>query len=513
MRSAMITIHLDGESVDVSEGSTLGSILSHHEPGLSVGIVRPSTQEQAKTGNLAVSTTAGEVAIEIVAQNADFLESSEIVQKLALHWNDRYAAAFGPFPSYIHPSRTPHLYERGDVILGCGGYEPARSYLIFSKIRHSADHGADESGGVFGKVISGRAVLDRWTTGDRITRIEPVISWADTSRSFTTTDMSLIVEAGMQIITHVNVISQGYNPERITTEAAGSVEHMLLALQSGKFTVSRATSTHILDSRLAGTAGIETEFRHPRREGTVTVRTSGQHEGGIYIYREDVPSSLVHNVSGQVVHGIELVKLAQEHDILAISILPQRIDLLGLSLVRAKEISAERDISINFDDGEGERIVVSQEPGNTLDVLKERLVTVTTAPLEKVIDIELDDEEAPVSCDIFRRLTGLKEHDAGMIPVFFKFDDVVLFKSPIPPGIKINPENTPKDEAPAAALAITNDSRKGAGLVGVRLSANKEFGPTSEPFEGTNIIGRVIDTEKLKNVKERENMYIREVKR
>ncbi|MGA2912921.1 MAG: methanogenesis marker 3 protein [Methanoregula sp.] len=509
----MITIHVDGENVDVSEGSTLGSILSYHTPGLSVGIVRPSTQEQAKTGNLTISTTAGEVTIEIVGQNADFLESPEIVQKLALHWGDRYAAAFGPFPSSIHPLRKPRLYERGDVILGCGGYEPARSYLIFSKTRHSADHGADESGGVFGKIVSGRAVLDRWTTGDRITRIEPVISWADTSRSFTTTDMSLIIEEGMQITTHVKVIAQGYTPELITTEAAGSVEHMLLALQSGKFTVSRATSTHILDSRLAGTAGIEPEFRHPRREGTVTVRTTGQLEGGIYIYREDVPSSLVHNVAGQVIHGIELVKLAQELDVLAIRVLPQRIDLLGLSLVRAKEISAERGILINVDKEEGERIIVSQDPGNTLDVLKERMVTVTTAPLEKVIDIELDDEKAPVSCDIFRRLTGLKEHDAGMIPVFFKFDDVVLFKSPIPPGIKINPENTPKDEAPAAALAITNDSRKGTGLVGVRLSANKEFGPTSEPFEGTNIIGHVIDTEKLKNVKERENMYIREVKR
>lgn len=513
MRSVMITIHVDGENVDVSEGSTLGSILSYHTPGLSVGIVRPSTQEQAKTGNLTISTTAGEVTIEIVGQNADFLESPEIVQKLALHWGDRYAAAFGPFPSSIHPLRKPRLYERGDVILGCGGYEPARSYLIFSKTRHSADHGADESGGVFGKIVSGRAVLDRWTTGDRITRIEPVISWADTSRSFTTTDMSLIIEEGMQITTHVKVIAQGYTPELITTEAAGSVEHMLLALQSGKFTVSRATSTHILDSRLAGTAGIEPEFRHPRREGTVTVRTTGQLEGGIYIYREDVPSSLVHNVAGQVIHGIELVKLAQELDVLAIRVLPQRIDLLGLSLVRAKEISAERGILINVDKEEGERIIVSQDPGNTLDVLKERMVTVTTAPLEKVIDIELDDEKAPVSCDIFRRLTGLKEHDAGMIPVFFKFDDVVLFKSPIPPGIKINPENTPKDEAPAAALAITNDSRKGTGLVGVRLSANKEFGPTSEPFEGTNIIGHVIDTEKLKNVKERENMYIREVKR
>ncbi|MDD1708837.1 MAG: methanogenesis marker 3 protein [Methanoregulaceae archaeon] len=508
----MITIHLDGERVDVSEGSTLGSLF-HHVPGLSVGIIRPSTQEQAKTGNLTISTTAGEVVIEITGQNADFLESPEIVQKLSLHWGDRYAAAFGPFPSSIHPSRKPHLYERGDVILGCGGYEPARSYLIFSKTRHSADHGADERGGVFGKVISGKAVLDRWTTGDHITRIEPVVSWADTSRSFTTPDTSLVVEDGMRIITHVNVIAQGYTPERITTEAATSVEHMLLALQSGKFMVSRATSTHILDSRLAGTAGIEAEFRHPRREGSVTVRTLGQLEGGIYIYRDDVPSSLVHNVTGQVVHGIELVKLAQEHDVLAISVQPQRIDLLGLSLVRAKEISTERGIIINIDTDDGERIVVSQEPGNTLEVLKEGAVTVTTAPMEKVIDIRLDDEKAPISCEIFRRLTGLKEHDAGMIPVFFKFDDVVLFRSPIPPGIKINPENTPKDEVPAASLAITNDSRKGSGLVGVRLSANKEFGPTSEPFEGTNIIGHVIDTDKLKNVKEREKMYIREVKR
>jgi putative methanogenesis marker protein 3 len=344
-------------------------------------------------------------------------------------------------------------------------------------------------------------------------KIEPVISWADTSRSFTTTDMSLGIEDGMQIVTRVNVIAQGYTPEGITTEASGSVEHMLLALRSGKFSVSRVTSTHILDSRLAGTEDIEPEFRRPRREGTVTVRTTGQLEGGIYIYRDDVPSSLVHDVVGQVVHGIELVKLAKEQEILAISVLPQRIDLLGLSLSKAKEIATAEKISLNVDKEDGERIVVSQDPGNTLDVLKERVVTVTTAPLEKVIDIELDDEKAPVSCDIFRRITGLKQHDAGMIPVFFKFDDVVLFRSTIPAGTKINPENTPMGEVPAAALAITNDSRKASGFVGVRLSANKEYGPTSEPFEGTNILGRVIDTEKLKKVKEKENVYIRVVKR
>ncbi len=307
MTSGLMTIHLDGERMDIHEGSSLGSIIPIHPADCSVAIIRPSTQEQSQTGSLAISTTAGEITIEVFGGGDAFLNSPQLVGKLAIHWSDRYAAAFGPFPSQIRPLRKPHLYDRGDVILGCGGYEPARSYLIFSKARHSADHGADESGGVFAKVVSGRGVLDRWTTGDHITKIEPVISWADISRSFTTTDMNLMIEDGMHIVTRVNVIAQGFTPERITTEASGSVEHMLLALRSGRFSVSRATSTHILDSRLAGTEGIEPEFRRPRREGTVTVRTTGQLAGGIYIYRDDVPSSLVHDVVGQVVHGIELI--------------------------------------------------------------------------------------------------------------------------------------------------------------------------------------------------------------
>ena len=209
--------------------------------------------------------------------------------------------------------------------------------------------------------------------------------------------------------------------------------------------------------------------------------------------------------------GIELVKLAKEHDVFSVSVEPVRIDLLGLPFVKAQEICAASGVTFNSDKQDAGRIIVSQEPGTTIDVLAEREVKVTTAPLERVIDITLDDMAAPASCDAFRRITGLIQHDAGMMPVFFKFDDVVLFKPAIPPGMKINPENTPKDESPAAALGITNDSRNGSGLVGVRLSTNREFGPTSEPFEGTNIIGRVIDTEKLKKVREKETVYIREV--
>jgi len=506
----LAVIHLDGERFEVAEGSTLKTVLNALPAGCCVAVIRPVVQERAATNSLAVHTTAGEVRIEVDGDKAVFLETDNLAETLALHWQDRYAAAFGPFSTQIRPARKPGLYERGDVILGCGGYDPLQSYLIFSKIRHSSDHGADETGGVIGRVVAGRAVLDRWTTGDRIERIEPVISWADTSRSFTTTDLTTPLEDGMSLVTSVAVMAQGYVPERISTEAAASVEHLLASLEGGHFTVSRATSTHILDSGTAGT-GVEAGHRYPRREGTVSVRTAGGSSGGIYIYRDDVQSSPAHSIAGQVVRGIELVRLVKEGEKFSIHILPERIDLLGLPLARAQQIAEERGFSLKADSSDGNRMVVTQEPATTLDVLKERSATVTTAPAERVVDIVLDDTKAPASCAIFRKVTGLSNHNAGALPLFFKFDDVFLFKPPVPAGEKINPENTPEGEVPAASLAITNDSRKGSGMVGVRLSANREFGPTSEPFDGTNVIGHVIDTEKLKGFKERDRVYIREV--
>ena len=509
----MIRIHLDGELRELTDGASLLSVLTGHPAGCSVAVIRPATKEQEKTQSIAATTTKGEITLEMAGKSLEVLERPDTQGALVVHWEDRYAAAFGPFPSDIQPDRKPHLYERGDLVLGCGGYDPKKSYLIFSKSRHVADHGADATGGVIARVVSGRAVLDRWENGDRITKTEPVISWADTSRSFTTTDLSLPLEDGMQVVTRVGVVAEGYGKDRITTTAAGSVEHMLVAFsKEGRFIVNRATSTHILDSRLTGTA-VLSQSVHPRREGTVTVRTGGPSVGGVYIYRADVPSSPAHSVVGRVTHGIELAKLAKEGDVLDVRGEPLRFDLLGMPLEAAKALAHERGITLSIDKDEPDRMVVSQEPGTTLDVLAEKKAAVVTAPMEKVIDIELDDAHAPASCDIFRRLTGLADHEAGMIPSFMIFEDVYLFKPKVPTTVKIVPENCPQEESPAAALAITNDARKNTGIVGVRLSANREFGPTSEPFEGTNIIGRVIDTGKLKGIKERQTVYIREVRR
>ena len=94
----MVTIHVDGERLVIAAGSTLGSVLKDHPPGCAVAIIRPATQEQAKTGSLAISTTAGQIMVELTGEHATFLESPAIVPQLALHWQDRYTAAFGPFP-------------------------------------------------------------------------------------------------------------------------------------------------------------------------------------------------------------------------------------------------------------------------------------------------------------------------------------------------------------------------------------------------------------------------------
>lgn len=507
----MMPITLDGERVEVPDGSTLRNIIPGWDTSCCVAIISPGARESARTESVRLTTTAGEVMVELNEQGRQLFDASAFPLPLGLHWHDRYSAAFGPFPASLTPARTPHLYERGDLVLGCGGYDPKRSYLIIARSRHTADLGAAAAGGIIGRVMSGRGVLDRWATGDSIIAIAPVMSWADTSRSFTTTDPGLLVEEGMEIITRVRIAAQGYSHDRITTTAAGAVEHMLLALENARFKVTRAASTHIRDERRLE-EGVTPAETLPRREGSVTVRTRGRSGGAIYIYIQDLPALSAHTTVGQVTHGLEIPRLAKEGDTFCINVDPPRFDLIGMPLGTALAKAQERSIAARVDQEGPGRIVVDQAPGTTLECLAAGTITITTVPLEKVIDITLDDRNAPLSCDIFRRLTGLHLHDVGRMPFYFNFEDVYLFKPKVPKGVPIIPENTPEDLVPAGALAITNDSRKGSGLVGVRTVEHGEFGPTSEPFEGTNLIGRVLDLGKLTSLKENEIVFIREVR-
>ena len=84
-----------------------------------------------------------------------------------------------------------------------------------------------------------------------------------------------------------------------------------------------------------------------------------------------------------------------------------------------------------------------------------------------------------------------------------------MFKSVPKESKGLIPENTPKEEVKAGQIGVTNMSRRHIGMVGVRFEDNKEFGPTGEPFQGTNIIGSVVrGLENLEKYKEGDTIYV-----
>lgn len=506
----MPTIHFDGTITTVPDGFTIDDLLPDRDRSLCIGILRPVTVSQAETKEFLIKTTAGEVVVETMfgTRAGEILTGLSGIQS---GWHDLQVASFGPFPSSFTPSRKPSRYERGDLALGCGGYDPARSFLVFCKKTHAADHGGPAENGIIAKVISGMGVLDRLSDSDQIISIEPVISFAKSSDARTTTDGSVVLEEGMHIITHIRVQAEGKTPDGYDPKTAVSVDRMLLALLNRVFIVDKRLSTHIRCDVLTGT-DVPCEACSGRREGTVLMRTSGKNRGSLYIYTQDLPRSLAHTVVGHVVHGIELCKIAQEGDRLSIQIEPSQVDLIGLPLAMARERAEALHLTLTPDVDSPDRVVIKQKPATTLEVLAQGLVEVETIPDKQVISITLDDVNAPRTCKIFREFSGLKYHAVGRLPMLFSFDEVTLFKAKIPKTTNVIPENTPVSSVEAGVLAMTNDSCKGVGIVGVRSVPSSEFGPTSEPFSGTNIIGTVIDMEKIAGLEEGEVVFFREVR-
>ena len=72
------------------------------------------------------------------------------------------------------------------------------------------------------------------------------------------------------------------------------------------------------------------------------------------------------------------------------------------------------------------------------------------------------------------------------------------------------PENTPDKMVKAGSFGVTNMSRKNVGVIGIRTIDNDEFGPTAEPFEGTNIVGEVTSNlEQFSKLKDGDTIYVK----
>ena len=90
--------------------------------------------------------------------------------------------------------------------------------------------------------------------------------------------------------------------------------------------------------------------------------------------------------------------------------------------------------------------------------------------------------------------------------------NIFMFKGDTKEAKGLVPENTPVEIIEAGEIGITNMAKKNLGYVGVRTEDNSEFGPTGEPFNSTNLVGKFVSNiESLNKLKDGDKLYIYEI--
>lgn len=504
---------VDGTGIDLKEGATLGDALSRAgtEPavGAIVGIVKGRGEKSLQTNSYWLNTTKGKIRIELLDTDLQKVWHSGVdkIRGSEARWASSDAVAFGPFASSIEWDRVAHEYNRWEIALGAAGFDPDKTQLIFVRKRHTSVYGAPANGGVFARVVGGKNTLDRLERDDKIVEVEPIVEWEDLTEKIATTDLTLPLDDGMEIYTRIDV--------ELIEDAPLGAEFFMALTRGGTFRVDSVSSSYISSDVLL-TEPINFEHREPRLEGVATVRTSGRGLGRIFIYKADRTSNMGHSVVGKVTSGMDMIKLAGPGQLLTVRVIPDRIMLMGSSLDRAMAAMKDRGIQTEVDGYTGDNaVVVNQDPAATMSILKGKFVRLTSIPAKRLVSIELYDQLAPKTLDYFRHVTGLKERPVGPMPVYFVYENTILFKPAVEATSykEILPENKPAGQVPAGSIGVSNQVAKKIGFVGVKLVDDKRYGPSGEKFEATNIIGHVLEPEKLKDVKEDEVVYVLEVRK
>jgi UPF0288 family protein (methanogenesis marker protein 3) len=91
-------------------------------------------------------------------------------------------------------------------------------------------------GGVFGRIVSGRGVIESLGTGDSITGIAPVERWETIVNKIVTADLSTVIEPGMRIFTYATI--------ELSPDAPYGAEHFLAAAKDGVLAFRTEKSWH-----------------------------------------------------------------------------------------------------------------------------------------------------------------------------------------------------------------------------------------------------------------------------
>jgi putative methanogenesis marker protein 3 len=500
------SIVLDGKQVVLDRATrTLRDALdltnTPYHDGLLVGIIKGrKTQKLEVIKEYAIYTNKGEIKIEIDEPSRPlWLRTYTRFAGTKVHWSQPQIVSAGPVQSDLEVDRSEREYERWDITYSLGGFDSANTYISFIKKRHTASYGTNV---VVGKAVAGRNVLEKLENGDEVQRIEPIEHLEYITDKFTTSDFGIKLEDGMEVYT--------YFKATLSRDASEGVEHFLALAKDGYYQVDAVTNTYVVSTRLRGRSS-PFEMLDARSEGAITVRTSGNDRGNVFIYKRDAPSNSSHSVIGYVSQGLELVKIATPGQRLRVDTDPTRIMLLGLRVAAAEEEVNRLGLSLEREGYDGEdAVVVRQSPLNTVDILNAKSVKTFAAPQDRLVNIELYDSRAPKTVAFVRTVTGLRDNPVGSLQAYVRYGKTVMFRAQTAEKFDIVPENMPTTKVSAGEIGVSNRSSKYAGLIGVRLEDNEKYGPTGERFNGTNIVGRILHTTPLETVHENETIYVYE---
>jgi putative methanogenesis marker protein 3 len=470
-----------------------------YEDGHIIGIIKGrEAQKLDVIKEYAIFTDKGEIRIEINEPcRRLWLRTHNFFVGANVHWSQPQIVSVGPVSTDLKVVRAEREYERWDITFSLGGFDHANTYLSFIKKRHKASYGTNI---VLGKAVAGRNVLEKLENGDEIQRIEPIERLEYVTDKFTTSNLDLQLEDGMEVYT--------YFKASLSRDVSEGVEHFLALAKGGYYQLDAVTNTYVVSTRLRGRSS-PFEMLDARSEGAITVRTSGHDRGNVFIYKRDTPSNSNHSVIGYVSEGLELVKIATPGQKLRVITDPTRIMLLGLRYTSVEEEANRLGILLEREGYEGDdAVVVHQSPLNTIDILKAKSVKTFAVPYDKLIKIKLYEDIAPKTVAFFRTVAGLRDNPVGSLQTHVKYGTTVMFRAQTTETFDIVPENTPTVKVNAAEIGVSNRSSKYAGLIGVRLEDNKKYGPTGERFNSTNIVGRIVNVEPLQNVRENETIFV-----
>lgn len=520
-------IEINGNKIEVPDGATIKESIeianAPYEDGSIICLIKGKEDVAKSINKYKFKTSKGSIIIEIIEDEnvkkdvdnscANIIDKKILIdvfkavhkdfEGLNIHWTSPNEVAIGPVKTELEPVSKEFKYYDGEVILSLSGFSNDSTHIIFAKEDHKSIYGVpDCSRGVFAKIIGGKKTLDKLTEDDKVLSVNGIVERDTITHSTSISDLNTQLEEGNQVFTYVLL-----EPSK---NAPKSSEHLFSLIDTEKIMIDYESNSFLGFYRLKG-INKESEYISSRKRGTVTLRNNGKGVGNVYIYREDRVASPSHNMIGSVKKGMELIDMAKNGDYVTLKANPERIMTLAMTQKAAGEFLSERGIK-QIKEGlvDDNAFVVAQTPKYTLDIIENKEVVTTGVSEDNLVLIDIS-ENAPRSAWYFRKITGLLENPVGALKVHFAYPgmNIIMFEGNDKEAKGLIPENTPEGMVESGSIGLTNMSRKNTGLLGVRSEDSSEFGPTGEPFDGTNIVGKITEgIENLDSLKGEDVLYV-----